>query len=264
LTARPSTLMRCVSGSALIRSWRFRRPRARGGADQVLRLAGDATPARAQGALQAHERHSASSSRVGVGRRSATTALEPRQILQVLQSENLLKRRRRAVEQRPAQASPARHDLDETALHSLSMTAPESTPRISSTSRPDRLAIRDDGQRFERRGRQAARPQRELRRRSFPRIRAGQELPPFRDLEQLDAVLLGVRRPQGGKGGTDGSFACLGSSDASSRASAGATRRTTPLQQLRGDCTIDHQWDRMAQAAKQGSGYYARELEPAR
>src|SRR5437667_11917625 len=45
--------------------------------------------------------------------------LEPRQVLQVFQSENLQKRWRRAVEQRAAQALAARDDLDQTALHQL-------------------------------------------------------------------------------------------------------------------------------------------------
>ena len=35
-------------------------------------------------------------------------------------------------------------------------------------------------------------------------------MPTLRNLDQLDAVLVAVRRLKGGKGGTDGSFAGLG------------------------------------------------------
>src|SRR5207249_4046609 len=116
---------------------------------------------------------------------------EPRQVLQVLQSENLLKRRRGAVEQRAAKAFAARDDFDETTLDQLVHDGARIDPAdLVDLEAPDRLPVRDDGEGFERGGRQPARPQRKLRALDRLRILAPrQELPSLGDLGQLDAVV---------------------------------------------------------------------------
>src|SRR5206468_1587260 len=90
--------------------------------------------------------------------------LEPRQVLQIFQTENLHERRRGPIEQRAAQPFAARHDLDQTTLHQLVHDgAGIDAANLIDFEAPDRLAIRDNGQRFERGGRQAPWPQSELR-----------------------------------------------------------------------------------------------------
>ncbi len=118
--------------------------------------------------------------------------VEPRQILQVFQAENLQKRRRGAVEQWAAEAFAARDDFDEAALHQLvHHGARIDTADLVHFQASDGLSVRDDRQRLQRGGRQPARPQRELRALDRLGILAPrEELPSLRDLNQFDAVVL--------------------------------------------------------------------------
>src|SRR2546425_12070818 len=130
--------------------------------------------------------------------------LEPRQILQVLQSENLQERWRGAVEQRPPETLAARDDFDQTALdqlvhHGVGIDAADFIDLEAS----HRLPIGDDRERFERRRRQATRPQRKLcALYGLGILTAGEELANLPQLHPPHALLVPRRPLKGGQGGT--------------------------------------------------------------
>ena len=76
--------------------------------------------------------------------------LEPRQVLQILQSENLQERRCGAVQQRAAEPFPTGDHLDEPALDELVHDGTRvDAADLVNLEPTHRLAVRDDGQRLE-------------------------------------------------------------------------------------------------------------------
>src|SRR3989442_9326527 len=142
----------------------------------------------------------------------ARQLFEPRQLVQLPESQDLQELRRGAVQQRAAQSLAARHDLHETALDQLvDHGARIDAPDLVHLEPAHRLAVGDGGERLEGRRGEAARAQRELRAVDRSGVLARrQELPPLRDLYKFLAVTSSrVRLPHLAQRRPDRALTCL-------------------------------------------------------
>ena len=104
--------------------------------------------------------------------------------------ELLQKNRRGAIQQRPPHALGTSDDVDQTSFEQRLEHAPHShASDLFDLGPPDRLAIRDDGERLERRTRQTVWASRKLcALDGFGVFRSREDLPAAADVDQFDAV----------------------------------------------------------------------------
>src|SRR5688572_19908600 len=117
-----------------------------------------------------------------------------RQLLEVTESKMLQKQRRRPVEQRSAHSLTAADDVDETPLVQRLEDAANGDPaNLLDLGASNRLTVRDDRERLERRRRQSLRARGQLR--ALDRLGvldAREDLPPSGKLRELDAMTVGL------------------------------------------------------------------------
>src|SRR5258708_2394655 len=117
--------------------------------------------------------------------------VDARQLFEVPQGKLLEKQRRGSVEQRTAEALAARHDFNKTTFEQrFENRACIDAADVRNFGAADRLAVRNDRERLERRAREPLRPDRHAR--ALDRLRvfgAREDLPSSALLHELDAVL---------------------------------------------------------------------------